>query len=87
MSSGRRAADGGREWKGRKIVAVPVEQLNPYYAGIRTFDDLPKILRQQIAHFFRHYEDLEQGKWVKLERWAGPDEAAQLIRKAIERAH
>jgi hypothetical protein len=24
---------------------------------------------------------------VKLERWAGPDEAAQLIRKAIERAH
>jgi inorganic pyrophosphatase len=73
--------------KDEKVIAVPVEQLNPYYAGIRTVDDLPKILRDQIAHFFRHYRDLEAGKWVKVERWAGPDEAAQLIRKAIERAH
>jgi inorganic pyrophosphatase len=73
--------------KDEKIMAVPVEQLNPYYADVRTADGLPKILRDQIAHLFRHYKDLEAGKWVKVESWAGPDEAAQLIRKAIERAH
>ena len=69
-----------------KLIAVPIEQLNPYFAGIRTYEDLPAILREQIAHFFSHYKDLEQGKWVKVMRWAGPDEAAELIRAAIARA-
>jgi inorganic pyrophosphatase len=69
-----------------KIIAVPVDQLNPYYSGIRGYEDLPAIVRDQIAHFFRHYKDLEQGKWVKIICWAGADEAAQVIRSAIERA-
>jgi len=29
----------------------------------------------QIRHFFEHYKDLEAGKWVKVEGWAGPDAA------------
>jgi len=69
-----------------KIIAVPLDRLNPYYSNVRTFEHLPKILRDQIAHFFMHYKDLEPGKWVKIKRWSGPDEAAQLIEKAIERA-
>ncbi len=69
-----------------KIIAVPVDQLNPYFSGVRTCDDLPAILRDQIAHFFRHYKDLEPGKWVRVTRWAGPDEAAEEIQAAIERA-
>jgi inorganic pyrophosphatase len=35
-----------------KIIAVPVDQLNPYYSGVRSYEDLPGILRDQIAHFF-----------------------------------
>jgi inorganic pyrophosphatase len=31
---------------------------------------LPPIFRDQIEHFFRHYKDLERGKWVKLTGWA-----------------
>src|SRR5947209_12743463 len=58
-----------------KIIAVPVDQLNPYFSGVRSYEDLPGILRDQIGHFFRHYKDLEQGKWVRVVRWAGPDEA------------
>lgn len=69
-----------------KIIAVPVDQLNPYFTGVHSYEDLPAIVRDQIAHFFRHYKDLEQGKWVKVMRWAGPDEAATLIQTAIERA-
>jgi inorganic pyrophosphatase len=69
-----------------KIIAVPVDQLNPYFSGIHTHQDLPGILREQIAHFFRHYKDLEEGKWVRVMRWSGPDEAGELIRKAIEQA-
>jgi inorganic pyrophosphatase len=69
-----------------KIIAVPVDQLNPYFTGVGSYEDLPAILRDQIAHFFRHYKDLEQGKWVKVVRWAGPDEAAATIQTAIRRA-
>ena len=28
-----------------------------------------------IQHFFEHYKDLEQGKWVKVLGWQGPDVA------------
>ena len=69
-----------------KIVAVPVDQLHPFYSGVRSYEDLPAILCDQIAHFFRHYKDLEQGKWVTITRWVGPEEAARLIVGAFERA-
>jgi inorganic pyrophosphatase len=69
-----------------KILAVPVDALHPFYSGVGTYKDLPRILCDQIAHFFRHYKDLEEGKWVKVVRWAGADEAAQLITAAIIRA-
>src|SRR5437762_8313373 len=54
--------------------------------GARCYQDLPPILRDQIAHFFRHYKDLEAGKWVNVARWADAEEAAALIAAAIARA-
>ena len=69
-----------------KIIAVPVDALHPFYTNVRSHDDLPPILCEQIAHFFAHYKDLEPGKWVKIMRWVGPDEAARLIEAAIGRA-
>jgi inorganic pyrophosphatase len=41
---------------------------------------------EQIAHFFAHDKDLEPGKWVKVTRWTGPEEAAVIINEAIARA-
>src|SRR5215467_7741673 len=45
-----------------KIIAVPVDALHPFYTGVQSYRDLPPILCDQIAHFFRHYKDLEAGK-------------------------
>jgi len=69
-----------------KIIAVPVDELHPFYTGVRSYQDLPPILCDQIAHFFRHYKDLETGKWVNIARWADADEASALIAAAIARA-
>jgi inorganic pyrophosphatase len=69
-----------------KIIAVPVDALHPFYTGVRSYRDLPPLLCEQIGHFFRHYKDLEEGKWVKLVRWADADEAKDLLRAAIARA-
>jgi inorganic pyrophosphatase len=69
-----------------KIIAVPVDKLAPFYSGVQSYQDLPPILCDQIAHFFQHYKDLERGKWVNIVRWVGPDGAAELIAAAIARA-
>jgi inorganic pyrophosphatase len=68
-----------------KIVAVPHDKLHPFYTGVESYEQLPKILTEQIAHFFEHYKDLEKGKWVTVSHWVGPEEAAQLIRDGIAR--
>ncbi|MDD9906282.1 MAG: inorganic diphosphatase [Rhodospirillaceae bacterium] len=68
-----------------KILSVPVDALHPYYTGVKSYEDLPQILREQISHFFLHYKDLEPNKWVKLDRWGDQADAARLIEQAIAR--
>lgn len=51
-----------------KVLAVPMDDLHPFYSNIRNYTDLPSVLIEQIAHFFEHYKELEQGKWVKVLR-------------------
>ncbi|MDT7935060.1 MAG: inorganic diphosphatase [Sphingomonadaceae bacterium] len=69
-----------------KVIAVPVDKLNPYYGDVKHVDDLRPAMRAQIAHFFEHYKDLERGKWVSVGAWVGPEAAARLIQEAIDRA-
>ena len=68
-----------------KILAVPVDKLHPFYAGVESWRGLPVILTEQIQHFFQHYKDLEKNKSTQIEGWADPDETAQIVRAAIER--
>src|SRR5262245_20714567 len=69
-----------------KILAVPVDALHPFYAGIKSYRDLPAIMCEQIAHFFQHYKDLEKGKWVTIVKWLDAEPAEQLVMDAIARA-
>jgi len=69
-----------------KIISVPVDDLHPFYADIASYRELPHIMREQMAHFFGHYKDLEPGKWVEIKRWGEPEEAFDLIRQGIARA-
>ena len=69
-----------------KILAVPVDALNPFYADVKTHEDLPPLLVAQIAHFFTHYKDLEPGKTASVGEWASVEIAHQRIMAAVERA-
>ncbi|OEJ64341.1 inorganic diphosphatase [Magnetovibrio blakemorei] len=69
-----------------KILCVPVHRLHPYYENVESYTDVRPILVEQIAHFFAHYKDLEEGKWVKVTGWEGPERAKALIVEGIERA-
>lgn len=68
-----------------KLLSVPVDALHPYYIDVSSYRDLPRILRDQIQHFFAHYKDLEPDKWVKIKRWGEAEEAHKMIEAAIER--
>ena len=62
-----------------KIICVPHDRVHPQYSDVNSIDDLPRITRAAIEHFFERYKDLEEGKWVKLQGWAGKPEAEAFI--------
>lgn len=68
-----------------KILCVPVDELHPYYTNIASYRELPRILCDQLSHFFTHYKDLEKGKWVKLDGWEGADAARREILDSVQR--
>jgi len=66
-----------------KILAVPAKKIDPYYADIQSYKDLPKVFLAQISHFFERYKDLEEGKWVKVKGWEDSSRAEELIIEAL----
>ncbi|KTD18149.1 inorganic diphosphatase [Legionella jordanis] len=68
-----------------KLLAVPTSKLTKMYETVSTYSDLPRHLLLSLEHFFQHYKDLEEGKWVKLDGWEGPEAARQEIMASVDR--
>lgn len=68
-----------------KVLAVPVDKLCVSYRSVKDLEDLPRLLLDQISHFFEHYKDLENNKWVKVDGWFGPEAAATEIMSSVDR--
>jgi inorganic pyrophosphatase len=69
-----------------KVIGVPSPHLTRRYDGVTNYSDVPTITLQQIEHFFEHYRDLEEGKWVKIGDWGDASAARRAIGAAIARA-
>ena len=68
-----------------KLLAVPVSKLSKMYENIKSYQDLPLPLLQSIEHFFKHYKDLEDGKWVTVDGWSSQELAFAEILASITR--
>jgi inorganic pyrophosphatase len=68
-----------------KILAVPVDKLTQLYKNVKSVDDIDPSKLAKISHFFEHYKDLEQGKWVKIDGWHDIDEARKEIVDSVTR--
>jgi inorganic pyrophosphatase len=66
-----------------KVLAVPIEKIDPQFAHIKDIADLNNHLKQRIKHFFESYKELEPGKWVKTKEFLGKDKAEVEIKKAL----
>ncbi len=67
-----------------KILAVPVSKLCRQWDRATGPDDMPQQLLDQIAHFFEHYKDLDEGKWVRVEGWEDADSAKNELVSAVK---
>ena len=66
-----------------KVLAVPTKKILSLYSRWEKPEDLSPIRLKTIAHFFEHYKDLEEGKWVKILGWEGPESARKEITDGI----
>jgi len=66
-----------------KVLAVPVDKILSLYSQWKKPEDLNPFRLKTIAHFFEHYKDLEEGKWVKVQGWEGPESAQKEIMDGI----
>ncbi len=67
-----------------KVLALPGDKLYKGYRHVESFRDLPQYLLEQIAHFFEHYKDLDEGKWVRVLGWGDREEAWAEIMASIQ---
>ena len=66
-----------------KVLAVPTDKVLSIYTQWQKPEDLNPLRLKTIAHFFEHYKDLEEGKWVKINGWEGPESAKKEITDGI----
>ena len=67
-----------------KVLAVPINKILSLYSRWQKPEDLQPLRLKTIAHFFEHYKDLEEGKWVKVLGWEGIDAAKKEITDGID---
>jgi inorganic pyrophosphatase len=57
----------------------------PAYAHIKNLDDVPKRIRDELAHFFSAVVAFE-GKELRLLGWGDAEEAADLVRSSVTKS-
>lgn len=66
-----------------KIIAVPVEKIDPRFKDIKSEEDLSGHQKSEIQEFFETYKRLEPGKFVKIKGWGGKEKAVEIINKSL----
>jgi len=74
--------DGGQD---PKLLALPAASVWPECAEIDSLDGMSEQLLTQIEHFFKHYKDLDCGKWTKTSGWTSAEDAKSEIKASIQR--
>jgi len=69
-----------------KIVAVPIEKVDPRFKETQDISDVSEHLKKEIKVYLEDYKKLEPGKYehVKVGEFEGKEKALEIIKKAIE---
>jgi len=70
-----------------KIVAVPLDNVDPRFKEVQKIEDLGEHLKKEIELFLADYKKLEKDKYesVKINGWADKEKAEEIIKESIKR--
>lgn len=66
-----------------KVIAVPVDQVDPNSGPIQDIQDVPQFQKNLFKHFFQHYKELETGKFMDFLGFKGKKDAVNAISSSI----
>ncbi|MDO8270262.1 MAG: inorganic diphosphatase [Candidatus Levybacteria bacterium] len=69
-----------------KVLAVPGVKGDLTFGKINDISEIDETIKARIKHFFEHYKDLDEGKWVKVKDWLGKEAAYTEIKNGIANA-
>ena len=72
------------EGQDTKIIAVPIEKVDPFYAHVSDIKDIDEPTKMKIKHFFDTYKLLEKNKWVKTGGFQPKEKAYEEIKKGMK---
>ena len=62
-----------------KLILCPTSKVDPGCNHWKDVLDIPITTLNKIKHFFSHYKDLEEGKFVEIGTFVGKEDAKQLV--------
>jgi len=71
--------------KGIDEKVLAVVNTDPRSGAIQDLNDIAPHKREEIAHFFKRYKDLEPGKWAKVGAWLDKVQAQRVLLECHER--
>ena len=71
------------EGSDNKVIAVPIDKVDPMSAEYRDIENIPEAVKNKIKHFFQHYKELEKGKFMTFHDFKGKDEAIKQIKASL----
>ena len=69
-----------------KIIAVPTQKVDPFYAHINNLSDLNEATKKMIKHFFENYKKIEANKWVNVKNFHDKETAYKEIRDSLKKS-
>ncbi len=66
-----------------RLLAVPVQRMHPFFAGTTSLESLPSALLEQAEQFFIEMRDLLRPHSLRVVRWGGAEEAAEVLERAL----
>ncbi|MCL4400877.1 MAG: inorganic diphosphatase [Candidatus Parvarchaeota archaeon] len=70
------------EGEDNKIIAVPIDKVDPTSVALKDVNDLPQYFKDKLKHFFERYKELEKGKFMKFNGFKGREDALRQIKEA-----
>lgn len=68
-----------------KILALPLDKVDPSYSNIQSIDDLSELALARIKNFFETYKMLEKDKWVKIKKYEDKNKAYEILESCVKK--